>query len=96
MTKSHPSFLLAFAVLCSFGFGQRAWAVPEPAAVPLQAQLGEVKKVADKGAVDAGDALKRGDTAWMLVSSALVMLMVPGLALSSTAAWSAERTYWPR
>lgn len=29
----------------------------------------------------AGNALKAGDTAWMLVSSAFVMLMVPGLAL---------------
>ncbi|HEV8061315.1 MAG TPA: ammonia channel protein, partial [Gemmataceae bacterium] len=27
------------------------------------------------------DALRSGDTAWMLISSALVMLMVPGLAL---------------
>jgi ammonium transporter, Amt family len=30
---------------------------------------------------DATQGMQRGDTAWMLVSSALVMLMVPGLAL---------------
>ncbi|AMC51975.1 ammonium transporter integral membrane protein [Mycobacterium tuberculosis variant bovis BCG] len=31
-----------------------------------------------------------GDTAWMLVSSALVLLMTPGLAFS-TAAWCVPR-----
>ncbi len=39
--------------------------------------------VAQKSELDAGiaDAKVRGDTAWMLISSALVMFMVPGLAL---------------
>jgi ammonium transporter len=45
----------------------------------------EIKKSADKGISDAGSATttgkQRGDTAWLLVSSALVMFMVPGLAL---------------
>src|SRR6478752_1624857 len=42
----------------------------EPAKTPVQ--------VADE---KAADAQVRGDSAWILVSSALVMLMVPGLAL---------------
>ncbi len=45
----------------------------------------ELKKTADKGVTDAGAATSegkaRGDTAWLLTSSALVLLMVPGLAL---------------
>lgn len=45
----------------------------------------EIKKSAEKAGGDAGSATtigkQRGDTAWVLASSALVMLMVPGLAL---------------
>ncbi|AMV24711.1 Ammonia channel precursor [Gemmata sp. SH-PL17] len=41
----------------------------------------ELKKTADKGVSDAGTARARGDTAWMLTSSAFVLFMVPGLAL---------------
>ena len=45
----------------------------------------ELKKAADQGVTDAGsatgEAKARGDTAWVLTSSAFVMLMVPGLAL---------------
>src|SRR5438874_8550021 len=37
---------------------------------------GEAKQAAEKG-ID--DAKVKGDTAWMLTSSGLVMLMVPGL-----------------
>jgi len=33
------------------------------------------------GGAAAADAINTGDTAWMLISAALVMLMVPGLAL---------------
>ena len=70
------------AVLLLFGFGSLAIAqeVKPPVKDPLAA-VAEVKKVADAGASDATEALKRGDTSWMLTSSALVMLMVPGLAL---------------
>src|SRR4051812_48675286 len=55
--------------------------------VRAQAPAGaEEKKDAGKDPVKeadakAGEALVRGDAAWMLVSSAFVMLMVPGLAL---------------
>ena len=53
---------------------------------PWEAGIAEAKKATDdlkNGDVKAGvaDAKGRGDTAWMLASSALVMLMVPGLAL---------------
>ncbi|MBP3954218.1 ammonium transporter [Gemmata sp. G18] len=45
----------------------------------------EIKKAAEKGVADAGAAAttgkERGDTAWMLTSSAFVLFMVPGLAL---------------
>src|SRR4051794_3394272 len=39
-------------------------------------------KAAEKASADAATLAKeRGDTAWMLISSALVLVMVPGLAL---------------
>ena len=41
----------------------------------------EIKKTADAGKTDAADAKGKGDTAWMLTSTAFVMFMVPGLAL---------------
>ena len=43
--------------------------------------VAEVKKIAEKGASDAADGLKRGDNAWVLTASAFVLLMTPGLAL---------------
>src|SRR5690348_1758556 len=36
---------------------------------------------ADQKAAEAADKIDNGDTAWMLVSTGLVLLMVPGLAL---------------
>ena len=41
----------------------------------------ELKKTAESGVAAAGEAKSKGDTAWMLTSSAFVMFMVPGLAL---------------
>jgi len=41
---------------------------------PWESPIAENKKAADEAKV-------KGDTAWMLISSALVLLMVPGLAL---------------
>jgi ammonium transporter len=44
--------------------------------------LAEQKAAAEEGAKAAATTAKeRGDTAWMLISSALVLMMVPGLAL---------------
>ncbi len=47
----------------------------------VDAKVDKVDAKADKIDARAGDAQIRGDVAWMLISSALVMLMVPGLAL---------------
>ena len=44
----------------------------------MKATVEDAKKVSDAGITDAKI---KGDTAWMLTASALVMLMVPGLAL---------------
>jgi ammonium transporter len=59
-----------------------------PALAPVRAQetektekKEETKDPVAEAAKNASDALVRGDTAWMLASTALVMLMVPGLAL---------------
>ena len=41
----------------------------------------EIKKTADTANTAAGDGKSKGDTAWMLMSTALVMFMLPGLAL---------------
>jgi ammonium transporter, Amt family len=49
----------------------------EPKADPIA----EVKTAVDKAASTASDGVKRGDTAWVLSASALVLLMTPGLAL---------------
>ena len=62
---------------------------PAPAPAPTTTDPAkaaeEAKKAADKVTADIADAktsgVKSGDTSWMLVSSAFVMLMVPGLAL---------------
>jgi ammonium transporter len=43
--------------------------------------VAEAKAAADQAGKDAKDALKRGDNAWVLAASALVLLMTPGLAL---------------
>lgn len=59
-------------LLSSSWAAAHAWAedaAPDAAALLKKAQS------------DAGDALIKGDSAWMLISSALVMLMIPGLAL---------------
>jgi ammonium transporter, Amt family len=43
--------------------------------------ISEVKAATEKAANDAKDGIKRGDNAWILTASALVLLMTPGLAL---------------
>ena len=85
-----PGYLLAVLVIVvSWGYASRVAAQPPTSdaatIAELKRELAEVKKTAEKGTADAGsattEAKNRGDTAWMLVSAALVMLMVPGLAL---------------
>ncbi len=69
--------LFLFASLS--GFAQAPPETPDPAKTP--AMKADVE-VAAKAAADATTAAhKYSDTAWMLVSCALVMLMMPGLAL---------------
>src|SRR5262245_62680484 len=59
---------------------------PEPKKEDTKADpLAEVKTLAEKGVKDADTAktegYRRGDNAWVLAASALVLLMTPGLAL---------------
>jgi ammonium transporter, Amt family len=56
---------------------------PDPTKTPaMKADVDAVKAEATKGAADATTAAhKYADISWMLVSCALVMLMMPGLAL---------------
>ena len=56
--------------------------------------LAAVDKKASDAATAATVATQRGDNAWVLTASALVLLMTPAWPCS-TAAWSAARTSWP-
>ncbi len=47
----------------------------------LEKTVTELKAAAKKAQDDAGTATTSGDSAWVMTSTALVMLMVPGLAL---------------
>ena len=69
-----------------------SWASPSASAQPTKnepAKLADEKKKAEEAigasiaeAKKSGDdGIRRGDTAWMLMSSALVFFMIPGLAL---------------
>ena len=44
-------------------------------------------------AAEGAPAVDTGDTAWVLISAALVMLMTPGAGAFFTAAWCAAKTY---
>ena len=69
---------LAMYALLMGGAALPAFAQPtNSAAEKKEDKKDPVKEADDK----AGDAQVRGDTAWMLTSTAFVMLMVPGLAL---------------
>ena len=52
-----------------------------PHATALMLAAGWLAIAASAGAADAPPAIDSGDTAWLLTSSALVLLMTPGLAL---------------
>ncbi len=53
----------------------------EPPPAPKVSPLEAIEKNVAKAQSTGDDALVRGDTAWMMISTALVLLMVPGLAL---------------
>jgi ammonia channel protein AmtB len=69
------------ALVCLVVPASRAWSQDSPAVADLRKELAEARKAADAAADKGTDGARRGDTAWMLASSGLVMLMVPGLAL---------------
>lgn len=48
---------------------------------PKTDPVAEVKTLAEKADAKGADGIKRGDNAWVLTASALVLLMTPGLAL---------------
>src|SRR5699024_4723802 len=48
---------------------------------PKTDPIAEVKTAVEKADAKATDGMKRGDNAWVLTASALVLLMTPGLAL---------------
>ena len=67
--------LAILAGLCAIGFADAALAQTAPAAA-------DAAKDAAPAAAAAAPVPNKGDTAWMLVSSALVLMMsIPGLAL---------------
>src|SRR5689334_18639696 len=65
---------LLWTVVALLALGGGAAFADEPAPAPDPAKTPAMLK-------DVIDATGPGDTAWMLISSALVLLMVPGLAL---------------
>jgi ammonium transporter, Amt family len=48
---------------------------------PKPDPIAELKTAVESAGKDAKDGIKRGDNAWVLAASALVLLMTPGLAL---------------
>jgi ammonium transporter, Amt family len=71
------------ALVTSFAFAGAALAQDKPAAAPDKpAATAEAAKPAAEAAKPAPPKVDKGDTAWMMVSTALVILMtIPGLAL---------------
>ena len=71
------------ALVTSFAFAGAALAQDKPAAAPDKpAATAEAAKPAAEPAKPAPPKVDKGDTAWMMVSTALVILMtIPGLAL---------------
>jgi ammonium transporter, Amt family len=96
MKFKHTLILIMFT-LCTALVGVSAMAEEKKDAAPAAAVATETPKVAETAAPaataavaatvtpaplpDVKPVLNTGDTAWMLVSSALVLLMIPGLAL---------------
>jgi len=72
--------LLTRLLLLVFSLGI-VGATPSIARAEETSEAKKVEDAAKKVAADIDDAKVRGDTAWMMVSTAFVLLMVPGLAL---------------
>jgi ammonium transporter len=82
------SITFALITFASLGSAQDAKDAKKPAEDPAAKKddeaakkAAEEKKAAEKAAADINDGLVKGDSAWMMVATAFVMLMVPGLAL---------------
>lgn len=75
-------FLLAFLISMMFSLSFASFALSDEAGQPATAPAVQSAQPAAPAAVQAPAANKvdSGDTAWMLVSTALVMFMTPGLA----------------
>jgi Amt family ammonium transporter len=70
------------ALMLSLVFASATLAQDKPAATPDKPAAAEVKKEEAKPADAAKPKVDKGDTAWMMVATALVILMtIPGLAL---------------
>ena len=70
------------ALVLSLVFAGATLAQDKPAAAPEKAAAAEVKKDQAPPAAAAAPKVDKGDTAWMMVATALVILMtIPGLAL---------------
>lgn len=83
---SHFVRLAALAALTLGLFSGSVWAEDAPAPAPDPAKTPAMKADVDKVVTDLNAGLlagthKQADIAWMIVATALVMLMMPGLAL---------------
>jgi Amt family ammonium transporter len=75
-------FCALLAVLFSLAFAGATLAQEKPAAAPDKPAAAEVKKEEAKPADPAKPKVDKGDTTWMMIATALVILMtIPGLAL---------------
>lgn len=79
VTKLKSRYLLGASVAGLACWSAFADTVVNPADIPVEAPAAAAA-VAAPAAAAAVSAISSGDTAWMLVSTALVMLMTPGLA----------------
>ena len=73
------AFVLGLIVLCSTAAATWAQDAPAPT-VPAEAVEAMAEVVEAAAAAAPPSTIDNGDTAWMLTSSALVLLMTPGLA----------------
>src|SRR4030042_5484061 len=78
MKHSLGIFILIGLIFCPIvGFA----AVEEKANIPSSSMTPQVNVLQPPSGVSASSKISSGDTAWVLISAALVMLMTPGLAL---------------
>jgi ammonium transporter, Amt family len=73
--------LLLVLVILGFIWGPAVALAEEGAGQKISPPVEQKKAEADPGAKTSAAKVNTGDTAWILISAALVMLMTPGLAL---------------